>query len=297
MRKLAKVITTMALAGAIGLSGFGTYSSAAVTDLSWITNRFDLHHDSDQSSTEQMPAATQTPAVSQSQTVQTQQTPVPTASTQTTAVPYSTPAAANDTGSTMDEADSSLPEEGEQIKKGSNLYAVIEKADLYAETSGDDTYTYNGISYVSGKVEYSGPANKKIKNISIPQYITVEGFKYEVTGISDDAFSGCRKLKKVNIGANIKSIGSNAFSGCTRLKSLKVNGEISDVGEYAFSGCRKLKNINISAVSDDVEAGDSFFSWTQKALAVNYSSANDEYGNFVKMFKLSGLSSKVKITG
>ena len=35
-----------------------------------------------------------------------------------------------------------------------------------------------------------------------------------VTAIQDQAFAGCKKLKKVTVGANVKSIGKAAFKDC-----------------------------------------------------------------------------------
>lgn len=63
------------------------------------------------------------------------------------------------------------------------------------------------------------------------------GYTFKVTGISDYAFSGCKKMKKVTIGKNIKTIGSHAFANCAKLKRISVETKgLKKVGECALKG-------------------------------------------------------------
>ena len=82
-----------------------------------------------------------------------------------------------------------------------------------------------GASYTpanSKEVSYTAPKNKKITSVTVPASVTIKGVTYKVTSIKANAFKNCKKLKKVTIGKNIKTIGKNAFYGCTKLNSITV---------------------------------------------------------------------------
>ncbi len=80
-------------------------------------------------------------------------------------------------------------------------------------TSGDYSYTvYYGEAEITG---YSGSAT----DLEIPS--TIGGCK--VTGIGQDAFTGCTSLVNVRIPENIISIERPAFAGCTSLQSIEVD--------------------------------------------------------------------------
>ena len=69
---------------------------------------------------------------------------------------------------------------------------------------------------------------------------------YTVTSIENDAFKGCTNITGITIAANIEAIGSNAFSGCKKLKKVTVNStKLKIIGKKAFYNCKKLKNITL----------------------------------------------------
>lgn len=72
------------------------------------------------------------------------------------------------------------------------------------------------------EVSYTAPKNKKITSAAIPAAVTIKGVRYQVTSIKANAFKNCKKLKKVTIGKNIKTIGKNAFYGCAKLNSITI---------------------------------------------------------------------------
>ena len=83
-------------------------------------------------------------------------------------------------------------------------------------------------------------SSNKTKNASviIPSSIEVNGVKYLVTSIADDAFRNNKKLKKITIGKEILSIGKRAFEGCKNLKIIVIQTEklkTKTVGRKSFS--------------------------------------------------------------
>ena len=86
----------------------------------------------------------------------------------------------------------------------------------------------------------TGVLDKNITTVLIPDY---------VTGIGDNAFSGCTGLTSVTIGSGVTSIGSSAFSGCTGLTTVNWNAtacKSAGSSDYPiFKGCSNLATVNI----------------------------------------------------
>ena len=82
--------------------------------------------------------------------------------------------------------------------------------------------------------------NKKKKKITVPAAVTIEGFSYKVMGIQAKAFRNHKKLNSVIIGKNVTSIGKEAFSGCKKLKRITIKGtSLKSVGSKALKGISK----------------------------------------------------------
>ena len=76
----------------------------------------------------------------------------------------------------------------------------------------------------------------------------VNGVNYQVTAIAPKAFANNKKLKKVVIPANVRSIGKQAFSGCKNLKSIIIKTPYltkKTVGAKAFKGIHKKAIIKV----------------------------------------------------
>ena len=64
-----------------------------------------------------------------------------------------------------------------------------------------------------------------------------------MTEISDYAFDGCKKLKRVSPSAaqkgvllpHVKYIGKWAFNGCKAIPSFSLGDSLETVGDYAFA--------------------------------------------------------------
>ena len=78
---------------------------------------------------------------------------------------------------------------------------------------------------------------KNITSLSVPASVKLGGVNCKVTSIDAKVFKDCKKLTKVTIGSNVKSIGASAFAGCTNLKSVKISSKnITSIGSGAFKG-------------------------------------------------------------
>ena len=146
----------------------------------------------------------------------------------------------------------SLENEKNSSGDNSSSAANSEQENLYYEGSNDNedteygrkiTYSYllkgslfkaKGLRYrvnaVNAKkgifdVTCMGSNSKKIKKITVPNYVKYKGIYYRVTGIGKNAFAGCRKVKTVKIQSMYlkkKNIGKNAFRGIPRKASVYV---------------------------------------------------------------------------
>lgn len=65
-------------------------------------------------------------------------------------------------------------------------------------------------------------AKKDAASVTIPSTVKADGITYKVTSIAKKAFNGNKKLTKVTIGANVKSISTDAFYKCPALKSVDI---------------------------------------------------------------------------
>ena len=88
-------------------------------------------------------------------------------------------------------------------------------------------YRVNAVNAKKGifDVNCMGSSSKKIKKITVPNYVKYKGIYYRVTGIGKNAFAGCRKVKTVKIQSlylKKKEIGKNAFRGIPRKASVYV---------------------------------------------------------------------------
>lgn len=112
------------------------------------------------------------------------------------------------------------------------------------------TFHRNGVRYEITDlytVAYDGVKNRSAQTIQIPASVSVGGYTFRVTSISDEALSGMKKLKTVVIGKNVKVIGKSTFANNPRLTKVTIGTSVSQIGAKAFSGCKKLKNINIQS--------------------------------------------------
>ena len=136
-----------------------------------------------------------------------------------------------------------------------------------------DGINIEGIYYILDNTNKTATVMKgdyhDIKSVAIPPKVKHNDTEYIVTGIGDDAFSGCSSLEIVvfpntvmSIGnqafcecssldillipEGVTSIGKSAFQGCSGLTSIKVPESVSSIGRFAFKGCSGLTSVSIS---------------------------------------------------
>ncbi|WP_196805801.1 leucine-rich repeat domain-containing protein [Butyrivibrio sp. WCD2001] len=81
---------------------------------------------------------------------------------------------------------------------------------------------------------------------SIPSYVAVGEYRYEVTEISDGAYSNNSSLKSVTIPKNVRKIGAKAFYNCRNLKKIKFAGKkVNKIGTKAFGNIGKRATASI----------------------------------------------------
>lgn len=125
--------------------------------------------------------------------------------------------------------------------------------------SGNETGSVrNGSSCKVGSLKYkvtdvkkktvtvTGPKKKTVKTVTIDKTVKIKGTFFKITQIGNNAFSKCKKLKKVTIGANVTKIGKKVFYKDTKLKSIVVKTKkLKSVGSQAFKSIYKKAKIKV----------------------------------------------------
>lgn len=89
-------------------------------------------------------------------------------------------------------------------------------------TVGGLKYKITKSAAKNGTVAVSGVKNKKVRTVTIPASVKVCGYRFRVTSIRSNAFSGCRRLCKVNMRCTgVKCTGTR---GCGR-NYVDANGD------------------------------------------------------------------------
>jgi hypothetical protein len=155
---------------------------------------------------------------------------------------------------------------GEIVCLPAGTYYVLVDLHLSNDYHRDSTYTlkvsaqppvgtvvtYNGLKYKVARngtkcyMQCIGPVSKSITKATIKSEIRTNGFKYPVCQIKSNAFKNCKRLKKLVIGDNIKTIGEKAFYGCKKLKSITIQSKkLAKVKSKAFKGINKYAKIKV----------------------------------------------------
>lgn len=167
-----------------------------------------------------------------------------------------------------------LKDSGIKVKKCLQCGAIIEQQSI---PKNGEVFPVSSGSYkvtsVGNTVEYQG--SKSVKNVIVLETVTYDGITYKVASIALGAFKNNKKLTKVTIGSNVKTIGKQAFYGCKNLKSVTIKSTkltTKSVGAKAFTKAGSKNN---------------------KKLVVRV--PKNKKKSYVKLLKKKGLSSNAKI--
>lgn len=147
------------------------------------------------------------------------------------------------------------PEKLSNVDTSKNAYSqtMIKKALPEKNTSstvGKLEYKVTKSHASKGTVTVVKPTSKKLKSITIPKTVYINGYVFKVTAISNKAFKDNKKLKSVTIGANVKTIGKEAFRNCKVLKKITVKSKaVTKVNKNAFKGIHKKAKIKLPKMS------------------------------------------------
>ena len=83
----------------------------------------------------------------------------------------------------------------------------------------------------------------KITKVTIPDRADCKGYRLNVTAVGDNAFAGCKALKKLTIGNKVTVIGKNAFKKCSKLETVVIGKAVKTISSKAFIGDNKIKKI------------------------------------------------------
>ena len=153
--------------------------------------------------------------------------------------------------------------EGAKHKECTVCKKVLETATIPA-TSSSDTPSYGvyvGMTYTAGNLIYRitsidtatlgqskvigvvAAKKNKIKKVTIPDRADCKGYRLNVTAIGNNAFAGCKALKKLTIGNKVTVIGKNAFKKCSKLETVVIGKAVKTISSKAFIGDNKIKKI------------------------------------------------------
>ena len=128
---------------------------------------------------------------------------------------------------------------GKKLKSmGNGVFADCESLESASFTKGNTEFIYDsGIIYSADKtIIYSMLPGYEESNYKMPS---------SVTQIRSNAFWGCKKLKKVQIGNNVEEIPDYAFTNCTGLEKVIFPYSLHNIDLKAFANCVNLGEIEI----------------------------------------------------
>ena len=153
--------------------------------------------------------------------------------------------------------------EGAKHKECTVCKKVLETATIPATgSSHTNSYgVYVGMTYTAGNLIYRitsidtatlgqskvigvvAAKKNKITEVTIPDRADCKGYRLNVTAVGDNAFAGCKALKKLTIGNKVTVIGKNAFKKCSKLETVVIGKAVKTISSKAFIGDNKIKKI------------------------------------------------------
>ena len=174
-----------------------------------------------------------------------------------------------------------------------------------SDTHPSDTPSYGvyvGMTYTAGNLIYRitsidtatvgqskvigvvAAKKNKITKVTIPDRADCKGYRLNVTAVGDNAFAGCKVLKKLTIGNKVTVIGKNAFKKCSKLKTVVIGKAVKTISSKAFIGDNKIKKITFKGNKLKTVKKDAFSKKAKKNIKSKKTKLN---GNkkAIKLFK------------
>ena len=89
-------------------------------------------------------------------------------------------------------------------------------------------------------------AGASVSDLTCPGYVTYNGERYRVDGLSANGFQNLTNLKVLRIGYGVKYIQHSAFKGCTAMTRVYLPSSIEAVYSEAFAGCSSLAYVQFA---------------------------------------------------
>ena len=127
-------------------------------------------------------------------------------------------------------ADDSKPAENKPAAVGTKL------------TKSGITYKVTSVKGKTPTVTYTKVSKKAKGTVTIPKTVTIDGVKYQVTAIANNAFAGNKNVTKIVIPDTVKAIGKKAFANCPKLKTIVIKSTkltSKNMDAKAFAGITK----------------------------------------------------------
>ena len=151
-----------------------------------------------------------------------------------------------------------------------------------ARAADGDTFTYEGLNYkILSETDHTvevGRNGDASGAITIPSFVTMNGSRYVVTSIGDDAFGGCTILTSVTIPNSVTSIGNYAFTECRSLTSVTIPNSVTKIGNSAFKFCNSLTSVTIP--NSVTSIGDEVFMCCNSLTSVTIPNSVTSLGNY-----------------
>ena len=122
-------------------------------------------------------------------------------------------------------------------------YLVWEMEDeAFRGANGITSVTFEDGSCINGIGELAFCRCNKLKKITFPRLVTIEG---ESKTLPHGVCCNCPLLREVVLPINVEVIGGSAFYNCPALQTISFPNTLVEIGQYAFTGCTSLKKIAI----------------------------------------------------
>ena len=115
------------------------------------------------------------------------------------------------------------------------------------ESVFSNEFLYNsGINYsLNNSLVSVSRYDGNLESLTVPSKVSINGIKYNVTGIDSSAFINKSLLKTITLPDTLVSIGDNAFK-YSKLVNIVIPNSVTSIGISAFQSCTSLTSVTLS---------------------------------------------------